>query len=99
MFGLKQSRFEFFLVSQNMEYLTKKADILSCIQTDQSLLFLSFSMEKEQKRVRGLWKLNKSLPNDSDCVSHIKQVIKEAFSDAANLNDNFLPWDFIKGRL
>ena len=66
------------------------------IQSDHSLLFLSFSVEKEQKTGRGLWKLKTSLLNDSDYVAHIKHVIKEAIANTANLNDNFLAWDFIK---
>ena len=54
-FGLKQSRIAFFLVSQNMQYLIKKADILPSIQSDHILLFLSFSMGKEQKKGKDLF--------------------------------------------
>ena len=48
-FGLKQSRIDFFLVSQNMQYLIKKADILPSIRSDHS--FCSFlSQWKRSKK-------------------------------------------------
>ena len=47
-FSLKQSGI-FFLVSQNVEYLTKYVDSLPSIRSDQSLLFFTVSLENEHK--------------------------------------------------
>ena len=65
-FGVKQTRIDSFMVSCHMEYETHIVDILPSIKSDHSLLKYAFVLEGEQKRGKGLWKLNTSLLLDSD---------------------------------
>ena len=53
-FGLNQSRIDFFLISENMEYVTNRIDILPSTRSDHSLLVLGISLEKEHKGGKGL---------------------------------------------
>ena len=48
--GLNQSRIDFFLISENMEYVTNRIDISPSIRSDHSLLVLGISLEKEHIR-------------------------------------------------
>ena len=62
-----------------MEYETHPVDILPSIKSDHSLLKYAFVVECEQKRGKGLWKLNTtSLLLDSDFISLINKAITHA---------------------
>ena len=55
--------------------------------------------EQAPKRGKGLWKLNTSMLSDPDYISLIKETIRNAKSDARNLSDKSLTWDFVKCKI
>ena len=98
-FGFSQSRIDYFLISSHLQYHLCKTDIVPSIKSDHSLLLLIFDIEVENKRGRGLWKLNTGLLLDNEYVNVIKDTINIAKLDAQNLQNKNLVWDFIKCRI
>ena len=98
-FGFTHSRIDYFLLNSHMEYIIQKADILPGLKSDHSLLELTFLLEKQPKRGRGLWKLNTSLLQDADYVKLIKSTIQDAKLDMLNLHDKAMAWDYVKCRI
>ena len=98
-FGLAQSRIDYFLITSPIVYVIEKADILPGLKSDHSLLELTLVLENNQKRGRGLWKLNTSLLHDKDYIKLIKGTIQDAKEDIANLNDKQMAWDYVKCRI
>ena len=95
-FCIKQTRINFFVISCHMEYETHIVDMLPRIKSDHSLLRYAFVLEGEQKRGKGLWKLNTSLLLDSDYISLINKTINHAKADFENLTNKTLAWEYLK---
>ena len=53
----------------------------------------------EQKRGKGIWKLNISFQQDIEYLSLIKETIKNAKLDSESLENKKLTWDFVKCRI
>ena len=53
-------------------------------------------LEQAPKSGKGLWKLNTNMLSGPDYISLIKETMQNAKSDACNLSDKSLTWDFIK---
>ena len=98
-FGVKQTRTDFFIISCHIEYETHAVDILPSIKSDHNLLKYAFELECEQKRGKGLLKLNTSLLLDSDFISLINKTITHAKDDFVNLANKNLAWDYLKCRI
>ena len=98
-FGFSQSRIDYFLILSHLQYHLCKTDIVPNIKSDHSLLLLIFDIEVENKRGRGLWKLNTGLHLDNEYINVIKDTINIAKLDAQNLQNKNLVWDFIKCRI
>ena len=79
-----------------MQYFTQHVNILPSIRSDHSLLKLTLKLEDEEKRVRGIWKLNTSLLLDDNYISHMKSTILKAIEDSKHLQNSFQTWDYIK---
>ena len=75
--GLVQSRIDYFLVSCHLEYMITYSDILPNIKSDHSLLKIALLQQDEERRGRGIWKLNISLLQNSQYVNLIKKTIKK----------------------
>lgn len=73
--NLKQSRLDFFLVTEDIYNLTKAADILAGYKTDHSLIKLMLTLS-EQQHGKGFWKFNTSLLKDQTFVQKVKQTIE-----------------------
>ena len=97
--GLKQSRLDYFLIPCNMGYITTHTDIKPSIKSDHSLLHIRLALLGQQRRGKGFWKLNVKLLSDKKYIELIKNVIKDSISDAKNLTQDSLIWDFIKCRI
>ena len=72
----KQSRLDFFLVSENLVSLVQKTDIESGYRTDHSLVSLEIDT-KIDKRGKGLWKFNVSLLQNEDYSQLVKNSLQE----------------------
>ena len=69
--------------------------ILPNIKSDHSLLKIAL-LQDEERRGRGIWKLNISLQQNSQYVNLIKETIKKAKDDSKNLTNKMLIWNFVK---
>ena len=73
---LKQSRLDFFLISNSLLRSTSSCDIEPGYRTDHSVIILSLQFEKFEKG-RGLWKFNNSLLYDKDFLELINNKIQD----------------------
>ena len=95
-YGFTQSRIDYFLISCHLQYFTQHVNILPSIRSDHSLLKLTLKLEDEEKRGRGIWKLNTSLLLDDKYISHMKSTILKAIEDSKHLQNSIQTWDYIK---
>ncbi len=73
---IKQSRLDFFLISDDVYNQVTKANIRSGYKTDHSIVTLKIKISNF-KQGRGFWKLNVSLLNDEEYVRKVKQTLKD----------------------
>ena len=73
---VRQSRLDFFLISDLMSAVAHDVDILPGYRTDHSLILLSLGKVKEGKRF-SLWKFNASLLKEKEYLETINTVIEE----------------------
>jgi exonuclease III len=72
----KQSRLDFFLISQELLNLAQNTDILPGYRTDHSIITLTLSFSDINKG-KSYWKFNNSLLKDPEYVQTIKKQIYE----------------------
>lgn len=77
---VKQSRIDYFLVSEDMFALMENTKIISGYRTDHSAIVFCFSASLA-KRVKGYWKFNSQLLRDSDYINLVKTCIKNTISE------------------
>lgn len=70
----KQSRLDFFLISDNIFHFVNDVKIDNSYRSDHSPVVFSFKINEFIKG-RGLWKFNNSLLHDTDYVKEIKNLI------------------------
>lgn len=73
---LKQSRLDFFLISETLLSGLEKCNIESSYRSDHSMISLSIAFNNFKKG-RGLWKFNNSLLYDENYLDCIRGVILE----------------------
>jgi len=71
----KQSRLDFFLISEELLNFVKNTNILPGYRTDHSLVSINFCFS-DLDRGKGYWKFNNSLLKDLDYVNLVKSTIK-----------------------
>lgn len=74
--SVKQSRLDYFLISEAFENDVCAVRTNACHLSDHSLISLDFKTE-QIKRDRPFWKFNLSMLRDREYISGIKTVIKE----------------------
>ena len=72
---LIQRRLDFFLISNNLQGIVKKANILSAIATDHSAIKLDLCSVNNISGGPSHWPFNTSLLENEDYVSEIKEQI------------------------
>ena len=83
----KQSRLDFFLVSETFIHTVLKADIVPGYRTDHSGILLKLKIN-ENERGPGYWKFNCSLLKDKEYVKMVKETIEEVKTIYNNNNNN-----------
>ena len=73
---IKQSRLDFFLITENMISSVKKCNILPSYRSDHSIITLSMQFSKF-RRGKPLWKFNNSLLQDQIYIETVKKIILE----------------------
>ena len=71
---LKQSRLDFFLISEELTTFLSSSNIVPGYRTDHSLISLDLDLSSI-KRGKGFWKFNNSLLKDSEYIKCIKDKI------------------------
>lgn len=79
---LKQSRLDFFLISDYLMWNFKDAEILPGYRSDHSLITLKLESGKDIKR-KTFWKFNCSLLKDKTYVDEINEEIKRILEECA----------------
>ena len=77
---LRQSRIDFFLVSEDLLSLMIKSNIIPGYRTDHSAIDFSFKASLS-KRGRGYWKFNSQLLRDLDYIRSVKSCINDTVSE------------------
>ena len=84
----KQSRLDFFLVSEDLSNYITDAKILSGYRTDHSAVSIEIKLT-EATRGRGHWKFNNTVLKEQAYVNQIKQVIEDTIRRYAVVPYNF----------
>ena len=90
--GGKQSRLDYFLASSDFEAFIIKSEIGIAYRSDHSSVSICLQFNN-QKREKGVWKLNNSLLSDFEYINKVKNVIKEVLNEY-NLDSSDTETDF-----
>ena len=91
----KQSRLDYFLISEELFQYVIDCSILSGYRTDHSGVLLKLKLQ-ENERGRGYWKFNNSLLKDTGYIEIVKETIidvKNTYRTPLNNNDNHIVAD------
>lgn len=77
---IKQSRLDYFLVSEDIFSMMKTTKIIPGYKTDHSAIIFSFT-PCLAKRGRGYWKFNSQLLHDVNYIGLVKKCIKDTVSE------------------
>ena len=94
-----QSRLDYFIISENLEQITSKCDIIPSLAPDHSAVNLVLHDRTSGKfqGKRGYWKFNNSLVNDRDYVLKMKDEIQTLKNKMlSEIKDKRVLWDYIK---
>lgn len=93
------SRIDFFLLTSTLVSRVERVDIIPSATSDHSILFLDISME-EEKRGRGLWRLNTRWLQNDDYKKLIQDSIDQVVIKNAKENlDPLMNWEMIKNEI
>ena len=92
-----QSRLDFFLITADLVFLTKKSNIMHIPFSDHSAIMLSIqSFDQCKKSGPGFWKFNASLLEDKEYVKQMCENIPAFIEKYRDVSDLGLKWDVIK---
>ena len=86
-----QSRLDYWLISENLQYHTIKTEIQPCPYSDHSLETLEVELPESQKRGRGFWKLL-----DEEYVRKCTKIIEHCKTKFFNYENKNVVWELIK---
>ena len=96
--GRIQRRLDYFLISNVLQETVIRADVLASFCSDHSPIIFTISFESNNKRGKGLWKFNKSLLSNDECINILRNHISESLSilDQNGIRGDQIRWEFIK---
>lgn len=77
---IKQSRLDYFLITEDLFSLMKNVSIIPGYKTDHSAIIFTFSASLE-KRGKGYWKFNSQLLRDLEYIEKVKICIKDTITE------------------
>ena len=95
---IRQSRIDYFLVSQSLMAKTNECKIFPGYRTDHSAVSIKLTI-KDTQRGKGYWKFNNKLIYDSDYVNKIKKCISETLLECREIEDYQYLWEFLKMKM
>ena len=96
---LVQSRLDMFIVSEKLQYLDIKFNVIPGLLSDHSLIQIDFDTDRHWTRGRGFWKFNVQLLKDANYVNLINSQLDEFNKTDHSFENKSLQWDFIKCKL
>ena len=84
---IKQSRLDYFLVTEDIFALTKNSKIIPGYKTDHSAITLTFCATLG-KRGRGYWKFNSQHLLDNNYVEKVKTCLRDTLEEYAIPGEN-----------
>ena len=96
--GRIQRRMDYFLISNVLQETVIKADVLPSFCSDHRAIIFTTSFESNNKRRKGLLKLNKSLLSKDKYINNSRNHISESLSilDQNGIRDDQIRWEFKK---
>ena len=93
---LIQTRLDYFLISNNLQDLIVKTNILPSIRSDHSVITLSVKHLPEDTRGSSHWKFNSSLLQDKRYIDELTAKFEEWRTDYSTIEDKRVVWDLLK---
>ena len=83
----KQSRLDFFLVSEDAVQFVQESGIVPGYRTDHSGVYIKVKLQ-DNERGKGYWKFNNSLLKDKDYIQSVKNTIQDTLKLYTINNNN-----------
>ena len=96
--GIIQSRLDFFLISQHLNYQISNSNLKPGFKSDHTLINLVVDLLHTQKRDKGYWKFNNRLLHDKTYVQLMKEELK-ILATNKDIHDKCCFGDFVKCRI
>ena len=93
---LIQSRLDYILITNSLNDMVDKPQILTSFCSDHSGIALQFSPLPKQSKGNGFWKFNSSLINDTDYVGQLNELLQEWITEYDGIEDKRLTWELLK---
>ena len=94
-----QRRLDYFFISDFLEDLVERADILLSVQSDHSTLKFKFSPINERSRGLYSWQFNNSLTTDKCFAVSMKSNIPTFYEQSMELKHPVMRWEFLKYKI
>ena len=85
----------FFFIFNNIQKLILDTDIISAVSSEDSLILISFSKEKQNNKSLGFWKFNNLLLSDNIFKEKLKQHIQNIKNDNEISNVSQIKREFL----
>ena len=81
-----------------MQETVTRADVLTSFCSDHSPIIFITAFESNNKRRKGLWKVNKSLLSNDEYINKLRNHIPESLSilDQNGIRDDQIRWEYVK---
>ena len=97
--SLIQSRIDRVYISDNLQYITERAEIIPGIRSDHSAVTVSLKGLEMTQTGPNYWKINNSLLDDLTFVNHMRHRIQEIFLECMELTSEQAKWDYTKFKI
>ena len=93
---LKQSRLDYWLISNHMIYDLNNVDIQPGFRSDHSLIDIYFQGHQDSDRGPSFWRFNANLLRNKDYIEYMNNRIDEIIDKHKDIDNLGLRWDVIK---
>ena len=93
---LKQSRLDYWVISNHLIYNLKSVEILPGFRSDHSLIEIKFNGSEESDRGPSYWRFSANLLTNLEYVTYMNNRIDEIINKHTGIENAGLKWDVIK---
>ena len=96
--GRIQKRLDYFLISSFLQDTVKRAAVLASFCSDLSPIIFTFAFELSNGRGKRLWKFNRSLLSNDECINKLRNHVSESLSilDQNDIRDDQIRCKYTK---